>query len=207
MQAISKESSAMVHGKEIFVIITGYCLGCICTGYYLVRFRTGNDIRNSGSGSTGARNVSRTLGKSGYAVTLALDILKGIIAVGLAVSLDVERWAVVAVFLAAVIGHIWPVQLRFRGGKGVAVMLGAMMVFDYRMLIVLVAVCALLYLCTKKYIISGALGLLTLPAAAVVLKYPMPEMMGMVLLTLMILFAHRENIYGVFRPQPSEITQ
>ena len=197
----------MLYGKEIFVIIAGYLLGCICTGYYWVRFRTGNDIRSSGSGSAGARNVSRTLGKSGYAVTLTLDIVKGVIAVGLAVVLSVERWAVVMTFLAVACGHIWPVQLRFQGGKGVAVMLGAMMVFDYRALIILVTACGLLYLCTRKYIISGAVGLLTLPVSAIVLKFPMSEIAGMILLILIILFAHRANIYDVIQSYQSEAAQ
>lgn len=197
----------MLYGKEFFVIVAGYLMGCTCTGYYLVRFRTGNDIRNSGSGSTGARNVSRTLGKSGYAVTLILDIVRGIIAVGLTVTLGVERWAVVITFLAVVCGHILPVQLCFRGGKGVAVMLGAMMVFDYRVLIIVVAFCGLLYLCTRKYIISGAIGLLTLPIATVALKHPMLEIVGMVLLVLTILFAHRANIYDVIQSYQSKAVQ
>jgi glycerol-3-phosphate acyltransferase PlsY len=192
------------YGKEILVVVAGYLLGCVCAGYYLVRLRTGNDIRKSGSGSTGARNVSRTLGKSGYALTLAADIAKGVIAVGLAMLLNVERWAVVMTFLAVVIGHVWPIQLRFRGGKGVAVMLGALMVFDYRLLIVLVAVCALLYLFTRKYIISGMVGVFSLLAAAVALNYPMTEMIGIVVLTIIILFAHRTNMYKVFRPRSTE---
>jgi glycerol-3-phosphate acyltransferase PlsY len=197
----------MLYGKEYFVIVAGYLLGCICTGYYLVRFRTGDDIRNSGSGSTGARNVSRTLGKFGYAVTLILDILKGVIAVGLTVALGVECWAVVITFLAVVCGHIWPVQLRFRGGKGVAVMLGVMMVFDYRILVILVAACGFLYLCTRKYIISGAIGLLTLPIATVALKHPTFEIAGMILLVLTILFAHRANIYDVVQSYRSRAVQ
>lgn len=197
----------MLYGKEFFVIVAGYLLGCICTGYYLVRFRTGDDIRNSGSGSTGARNVSRTLGKFGYAVTLILDILKGVIAVGLTLALGVERWAVIITFLAVVCGHIWPVQLRFRGGKGVAVMLGAMMVFDYRILIILVAACGLLYLCTRKYIVSGAIGLLILPIATVALKHSMLDIAGMILLVLTILFAHRANIYDVIQSYQSKAVQ
>lgn len=197
----------MLHGKEFFVIVAGYLIGCICTGYYLVRFRTGDDIRNSGSGSTGARNVSRTLGKFGYAVTLILDILKGVIAVGLTMALGVERWAVIITFLAVVCGHIWPVQLRFRGGKGVAVMLGAMMVFDYRILIILVAACGLLYLCTRKYIVSGAIGLLILPIATVALKHPMLDIAGMILLVLTILFAHRANIYDGIQSYQSKAVQ
>ena len=188
----------MVAGKEIFVIIAGYLIGCICTGYYLVRFRTGHDIRKCGSGSVGARNVSRTLGRSGYAITLALDIIRGLVAVGLAVLLSVDRWAVMITFLAVVCGHIWPIQLHFQGGKGVAITLGAMLIFDYRILVVLVASSAFLYLFTRRYIISGACGLLTMPLMAFILKYPTIEMIGVIMLVLIILYAHRKNIYDAF---------
>lgn len=190
----------MIYGREIAAVITGYLLGCICTGYYLVRSRTGTDIRISGSGSAGARNAGRILGKTGYAVTLAGDMAKGVLAVGTALLLGVERWAVVMTLLAVIVGHIWPVQLRFHGGKGAAVMLGALLMFDYRLLIVPLAVCALLYLCTRKYMLSTGVGVLLLPAAAVILQYPMLETAAMLALTLIIFFAHRKNLYEMIRP-------
>jgi len=62
--------------KEIAVVLASYVLGCISTGYYLVRFRTGHDIRTLHSGSTGARNVGRVLGRTGFIVTLAGDLAK-----------------------------------------------------------------------------------------------------------------------------------
>lgn len=189
----------MTYGKEILVIGMSYLLGCISAGYYLVRLRTGRDIRQSGTGSTGARNVARTLGKSGYAITLTADILKGVIAVSLARILEVEQWAVMLSILAVVAGHIWPLQLGFRGGKGVAVMMGTLLVFDWRLLAVLLLVCAVSFFTTRKYIISGMLAVLSLPVAAVVMKYPMPDTLGVVLLTMIILCAHRINIWEVFQ--------
>ncbi|MCD6393632.1 MAG: glycerol-3-phosphate acyltransferase [Planctomycetes bacterium] len=189
----------MTYGKEILVIGISYLLGCISAGYYLVRLRTGKDIRQSGTGSTGARNVSRTLGKSGYAITLTVDILKAAIAVALAQILNVEQWAVMLAVLAVVAGHIWPVQLGFRAGKGVAVLMGALLVFDYRLLAVLLLVCALSYFTTRKYIVSGILAVVSLPVAAVIMKYPKPDMLGVVLLTMIILCAHRTNIREVFQ--------
>jgi len=189
----------MTYGKEILVIGISYLLGCISAGYYLVRLRTGKDIRQSGTGSTGARNVSRTLGKSGYAITLTVDILKAAIAVALARILNVEQWAVMLAVLAVVAGHIWPVQLGFRAGKGVAVLMGALLVFDYRLLAVLLLVCALSYFTTRKYIVSGILAVVSLPVAAVIMKYPKPDMLGVVLLTMIILCAHRTNIREVFQ--------
>jgi len=189
----------MTYGKEILVIGISYLLGCISAGYYLVKLRTGKDIRQSGTGSTGARNVSRTLGKSGYAITLTADILKAVIAVYMARLLDVEQWAVMSSILAGVAGHIWPLQLGFRGGKGVGVLMGALLVFDYRLLAVLLLVCAVSFFTTRRYIISGMLAVLSLPVAAVVMKYPRANMLGVVLLTMIILCAHRINIREVFQ--------
>jgi glycerol-3-phosphate acyltransferase PlsY len=189
----------MTYGREILVIGISYLLGCISAGYYLVKLRTGKDIRQSGTGSTGARNVSRTLGKSGYAITLTADILKAVIAVKFAQILAVEQWAVMSSILAVVAGHIWPLQLGFRGGKGVGVLMGALLVFDYRLLAVLLLVCAVSFFTTRKYIISGMLAVLSLPVAAVVMKYPRANMLGVVLLTMIILCAHRMNIREVFQ--------
>ncbi len=189
----------MTYGKEILVIGISYLLGCISAGYYLVRLRTGKDIRQSGTGSTGARNVSRTLGKSGYAITLTADILKAVIAVELARILAVEQWAVMLSVLAVVAGHIWPLQLGFRGGKGVGVLMGALLVFDYRLLAVLLLVCAVSFFASRKYIMSGMLAALSLPIAAAVLEYSMPDTLGVVLLTMIILFVHRTNIREAFQ--------
>ncbi len=189
----------MTYGKEILVIGISYLLGCMSAGYYLVRLRTGRDIRQSGTGSTGARNVSRTLGKSGYAITLAADILKAVIAVKLAQILEVEPWAVMLSVLAVVAGHIWPLQLGFRGGKGVGVLMGALLVFDYRLLAVLLLVCAVSFFASRKYIMSGMLAVLSLPIAAAVLEYSMLATLGVVLLTMIILCAHRMNIREVFQ--------
>lgn len=189
----------MTYGREILVIGISYLLGCVSAGYYLVKLRTGRDIRQSGTGSTGARNVSRTLGKSGYAITLAADVLKAVIAVSLAQKLAVEQWAVMLSVLAVVAGHIWPVQLGFRGGKGVAVLMGTLLVFDYRLLAVLLLVCGVSFFTTRKYIISGMLAVLSLPVAAVVMEYSRLDMLGVVLLTMIILLAHRTNIWEVFQ--------
>ena len=189
----------MTYGREILVIGISYLLGCISAGYYLVRLRTGRDIRQSGTGSTGARNVSRTLGKSGYAITLAADILKGVIAISMARMLEVEQWAIMSSVLAVVAGHIWPLQLGFRGGKGVAVLMGTLLVFDYRLLAVLLLVCGVSFFASRKYIMSGMLAALSLPIAAAVLEYSMPDTLGVVLLTMIILFVHRTNIREAFQ--------
>lgn len=113
--------------------LSAYAVGCLCSGYYLVRFARGQDIRNVESGSAGARNAGRLLGKRGFAAVFALDALKAILFMILARSLtSAEMLPWLAPFLVA--GHIWPAQLGFRGGRGLVPALGAMIGIDIRFL-------------------------------------------------------------------------
>jgi acyl phosphate:glycerol-3-phosphate acyltransferase len=117
--------------STFFIIAGSYLLGSIPFGYLLVRIFRGEDVRQSGSGNIGATNVSRKSPVLG-AVTLILDAAKGFFAVQLAASYSHDRtrlmMAVAALF--AVAGHMFPIWLRFRGGKGVATALGAFLRFS-----------------------------------------------------------------------------
>ena len=110
------------------VIALAYLLGSIPFGYLVVRMAGKGDVREVGSGGTGATNVSRRAGKWAGVLTLALDALKGALAVVVARWLLADDfgvgWWVAGSALAAILGHVFPVWLRFRGGKGVATGLG-----------------------------------------------------------------------------------
>src|SRR5512146_2211899 len=103
------------------VLLLAYLVGAIPFGFLLVRWTTGKDVRAAGSGNIGATNVLRTTGPATGIATLALDIAKGYFAVWAAARLtgDDPLWISLAA-LAVMAGHIWPVFLRFRGGKAVA---------------------------------------------------------------------------------------
>lgn len=189
----------MIYGKEIIVIFAGYLVGCVTMGYYLVRLIAGRDIRSAGSGNVGARNVGRVLGAKGFIITFAGDFSKGLIVMLTASAIQLEYWAIQLVLLAVVAGHIWPIQLRFKGGKGVAVTLGALAVWDYRFLLVLCIVFAVGYACCRKYIISGMIAILLLPVTAVLTGRPTSDIITIVVLTLVVLLAHRTNICQCFR--------
>jgi glycerol-3-phosphate acyltransferase PlsY len=111
------------------IILASYLLGSIPFGYLIVRAKKGDDVRTTGSGGTGATNVTRRAGKGAGVLTLALDALKGALAVTLARWLLAPdfgiNWWVAACAIAVVCGHVFPVWLKFRGGKGVATGLGA----------------------------------------------------------------------------------
>ncbi|HET6974926.1 MAG TPA: glycerol-3-phosphate 1-O-acyltransferase PlsY [Pyrinomonadaceae bacterium] len=116
----------------IVVVIVSYLLGSIPFGYLIVRGKEGADIRQTGSGGTGATNVSRRAGKAAGVFTLVLDALKGAVAVEWAIVLAGPSlnaaWIVTAAAIAVIVGHIFPVWLRFRGGKGVATGVGVFLI-------------------------------------------------------------------------------
>jgi glycerol-3-phosphate acyltransferase PlsY len=127
---------------SLIVLLAGYLLGSIPAGYLAGRWLRGIDIRQEGSGSTGATNVLRVLGKGPALAVFLVDVLKGTAAVLLAKALlqplgvpldgagqanwSTDSW-VVAAGLAALAGHIWPVWLGWRGGKAVATALGMLL--------------------------------------------------------------------------------
>ena len=102
-----------------------YLLGSIPFGYLIVRWQKGIDVRSTGSGSTGATNVMRNLGMIGFVATFILDVGKGCLAVLLTSRLTSgePRWIALS-SVAAILGHCFPVWLKFRGGKGVATGVG-----------------------------------------------------------------------------------
>ncbi len=110
-------------------LILAYLFGSIPFGHLIVKLKTGQDVRTSGSGATGATNVLRTAGKTLGILTFALDIVKGVVAV-LAVRWLIRvgwgdtTWIVAGAAILAIVGHIFPVWLGFKAGKGVATGLG-----------------------------------------------------------------------------------
>ena len=108
----------------IFAAVAAYLVGAIPFGLLFARWLTGKDPRTHGSGNIGATNAMRTGGKKVGALTLLADILKGTIPVAIAIMTDSDQLLIAVVALAAFMGHIFPVYLRFKGGKGVATMFG-----------------------------------------------------------------------------------
>lgn len=115
----------------ISILLLGYLLGSIPFGFLIVRLKSGADIRQAGSGGTGANNVTRNAGKAAGLLTLFLDALKGAVAVMIARWLSVDDgtgWVVAGAGVLAVVGHCFPIWLKFRAGKGVATALGVFLV-------------------------------------------------------------------------------
>jgi glycerol-3-phosphate acyltransferase PlsY len=186
--------------QTFITLIIAYLLGSIPFGYLIVSAKTGTDIRETGSGGTGATNVSRRAGKGAGILTLFLDALKGAAAVLIARFLINDPWWIGATVLAAMLGHIFPVWLRFRGGKGVATGVGVLAVIA-PLAVVLSGILFILVVWTTRYVSLGSI----LAAAAipffiwvVSLVRPTPNMLPTLLTTAaaaaLIIYAHRANI-------------
>ncbi len=182
------------YAKETLMLLVGYALGCFTSGYYLVRWRTGDDIRLIGSGSVGATNVGRVLGRPGFLLTVLGDFFKGLFAVWLARYFQLKPTGVMLVMIAVSAGHIWPVQLWFRGGKGVATSLGALMMFDssiaFTFAALFLATCAVL----RNFVLAGLLAFALTPLALFAADYSLDSVFGVSAMALLILIAHRRNI-------------
>lgn len=188
--------------RGIGLLLISYLLGCFTAGYYLVRWRTGQDIRQLGSGNVGARNVSRVLGPAGFAMTFAVDFAKGAVAVWLARRFSSSDGLALLALLAVVSGHIWPWPLRFRGGKGAATAAGALLLYDYRMLLISLGVAAACLIGSKRTIPSGLLGFALLPVVGAGLGADATAILGMAVLSGLILIAHRTNLVEEFNQWP-----
>lgn len=136
-------------------VLAAYALGCFNTGYYLVRWKTGRDIRQFGSGSTGAKNAGRALGPWGFGASLLGDMLKGVLAVCGAQLGGFTPAGQGLVMLAVIAGHNWPAQLRFRGGKGAATSYGALLFFDPIIAGLVLGACAVFLATTRRFTVSA----------------------------------------------------
>lgn len=181
-------------GREFSWIVASYFIGCFTAGYYWTRWRTGQDIRELGSGNVGARNVGRTLGAGGFTVTFLLDLAKGAFAAAGAIWLGLRPEAAVASLVAVVVGHNWPMQLRFHGGKGVAVSTGALLAYDPFIVLCLLAIFLPVIALLRNFTLSGMIAFALGPLAVFLCGLDKVEVAAMSILAILVLVTHRKNI-------------
>lgn len=180
----------------IFAFATGYLFGSIPFGLLLTRLAGKGDVRKIGSGNIGATNVLRTGSKWLAALTLVLDCLKATVAIVIAQLLfGPETGSVVAG--GALLGHLYPVWLGFRGGKGVATLLGILIALLWPAAAIYAAVWILLLLTLRISSLAGMAAAVSAPIAAFALHSSyFPLLVGFALL---VLWKHRDNIVRLLK--------
>jgi glycerol-3-phosphate acyltransferase PlsY len=177
----------------ILITIFSYLLGSIPTGY-IIGALAGIDIRKVGSGNVGATNVARTVGKTKGLLTLTADVAKGFIPVFVALRFGLSNTAVASVGVAAFLGHLYPVFLKFQGGKGVATALGVLLALAPMATLVLAAVFGVVVFFSRIASVSSIAAAVAAPVTLWSFSYP-PTIVAMsVFLAVMIILRHRGNI-------------
>jgi len=174
-------------------VIFAYLLGSVPTGYILGSL-AGVDVRKAGSGNVGATNVARVVGKRHGIFTLVADIAKGLVPVVIALYLGLTSTATALVGVVAFLGHLYPVFLRFQGGKGVATALGVFLGLSPWATLVLMPIFVLVILATRVVSLSSMVAAACAPIVFWLLTSS-PILTGTsVFIALMIILRHRGNI-------------
>ncbi|MGP0072474.1 MAG: glycerol-3-phosphate 1-O-acyltransferase PlsY [Bryobacteraceae bacterium] len=180
----------------LIALVVAYLVGGIPFGYLLVRWRTGEDIREKGSGNIGATNVLRTTGRSVAVATLLLDIAKGAFAVWVADKLSGGSpvWMSLAA-LAVMAGHAFPIFLKFQGGKAVASFIGAFLYLTPGPMIAALAVFVIVVAATRQISMGSIVAAGSLPLATWLIAHPpLIVIFAALVAAVFVIYRHRANI-------------
>ena len=176
------------------VILLGYAIGSVPFALLLARRWGAPDLRAVGSGNLGAANVFRASGITAGILVAALDITKGALSVTIARYVSDQAAAPAVAGLAAIVGHIYPIWIRFRGGKGVATACGVFSVLTPSAVVPALTIFAVTIWLTKYISLGSVLAMLALPPSAYVTGSPAPAVVAAFAAATLIVFRHRSNL-------------
>lgn len=177
----------------LIMLVIAYLLGSISTSILLAKIKGNTDPRDVGSGNAGATNVLRQNGKQDAIIVLVGDILKGFIAVWLAKAIGIQGFELGLIGLAAVVGHIFPVFFKFKGGKGVATSFGAVLGLSIWISIILLLVWIVVVAVTKYVSLASLLASALSPLLLLFFVNP-AYFFPALFITALIVWKHQENI-------------
>ena len=180
--------------SSLLLLALGYLLGSMPNGYLAGRWLKGIDLRQCGSGSTGATNVLRNVGKGPALVVFLLDVGKGALAVLLAKSFGLNDWVQVLAGLAALAGHIWPVWLGWKGGKAVATGLGMFLGLAWPVGLACFGLFMAVISISRIVSLSSVVAATGLPVLMVLAGANGASISVSVVASVMVLWRHRSNI-------------
>jgi len=194
----------------VLLLISSYLLGSLAWSVWLGKWIHGVDLRDHGSGNAGATNAFRVLGRQTGTAVLVLDILKGFAAVNLIHLAPVEQstviWMLVLGFMA-VLGHLFPLYVGFRGGKGIATLLGVVIALHSGAALLAMAVFVVLLLSTRIVSVSSMVAAMSLPFW-LIYRFQEPSevlIIFSIAIALLVLVTHRKNIVRLLRGEENKV--
>jgi acyl phosphate:glycerol-3-phosphate acyltransferase len=175
-------------------LVISYLIGCVMFGYLIIKMFYQKDIRQLGSGNVGARNAGRIHGKKAFILIFLGDALKGVVVIWLARYLDFSAPVQLLGLGMAIIGHLKPVTLRFKGGKGISTFIGGMIMFEPLLIPVIIIGFLVLYPFTKSFTFAGLGAFLLIPMFLVINHVEWISCVIAGCLLIIILLAHTGNI-------------
>jgi len=188
----------------VLALICGYLLGNISTSYIIGRLTKNIDIRRFGSGNAGATNTLRVLGLKAGIMVFLVDILKGMVAVFIGFILAGTPGGMIS-GAAAVAGHIWPIFLGFKGGKGVATSFGVLIVLFPLVAFIMFVVFVLLVVTTKLMSLGSIVVALLLPILLILFGYELYFLFYGLFLSSLIVYLHKANISRLLAGKENKI--
>jgi len=181
----------------IFLIIFGYLLGSIPWGYLISKVKR-IDIRKVGSGNIGMTNVLRILGLKWAALVSILDVVKGVIPAYLAINFLVFDWQIALVSISPILGHIFPVWLKFKGGKGVATTLGVLFILlGWKFSLILLLIWLLVLAVSQIMSFTNLLMVSFFPLILWLSSFSLVYYIFGIILAILIWWTHRENLQRI----------
>lgn len=175
-------------------LVISYLIGCVMFGYLITKLFYHKDIRLHGSGNVGARNAGRLHGKKAFVLIFLGDALKGALVIWLARYLEFSAPIQLLGLGMAMIGHLKPVTLKFKGGKGISTFIGGMIMFEPLLILVIIIGFLVLYPFTKSFTFAGLGAFLLIPVFLVINHVDWISCVFAVCLLMIILLAHAGNI-------------
>jgi len=196
---------------NLLVLFLGYLFGSFPSGYLAGKIAKGVDIRSLGSGSTGATNVLRHIGKRAAITVFLIDVFKGIISILLAKNLLPNDSLQVAMGLSTLIGHIWPIWLNWKGGKAVATGLGIFLGISWQVGLATLGVFILMLTLFRIVSLSSITASIALPLIMFLSfdksDISLPFLVISLLAMTLVIWRHRENIIRLIKGKEPKIGQ
>ena len=196
---------------KLLVLFLGYLFGSFPSGYLVGKIAKGIDIRSLGSGSTGATNVLRQVGKRAAITVFLLDVFKGVLSILLAKYLLLNDSWQVAIGLSALIGHIWPVWLNWKGGKAVATGLGIFLGLSWQVGLATLGIFIIIITIFRIVSLASVSAALALPLIMYLSfensNISLPFLVISLLAMTLVIWRHRENIVRLIKGKEPRIGQ